>query len=296
MEMHQIRYFLAVAETLNFTRAAEECHVAQPSLSRAVRKLEEELGGDLFRRERARSHLTELGRAMLPLLRQSYEAAIAAKTHAASYGAAELAPLRLALSPTVGLELIASTLAELQRAYPGLELHLNRGSAEAMLEALEAGEVELALVADTSATWERFDRWPLFEEEFVVLSSPAHPLSGRSHVSTADVLAETLIARPYCESMPAVMAELEKRQLTLTTGHKAASDADARTMARQGMGLGLLPRSAVSDREGRPIDDLGIRRTLYVFAVVGRQRSPAASALLSLLRAADWSAEAAPAA
>jgi hypothetical protein len=62
MEMHQIRYFLAAARTLNFTHAAEECHVAQPSLSQAIKKLEEELGGLLFRRERSLTHLTDLGR------------------------------------------------------------------------------------------------------------------------------------------------------------------------------------------------------------------------------------------
>ena len=59
MEMHQVRYFLAVARVLNFTRAAEECHVAQPSLTRAIRQLEGELGGDLFRRERPHAQLTE---------------------------------------------------------------------------------------------------------------------------------------------------------------------------------------------------------------------------------------------
>ncbi len=58
MEMHQVRYFLAVCETLNFTRAAERCNLAQPSLSRAIKKLEDELGGLLFRRERNRTHLT----------------------------------------------------------------------------------------------------------------------------------------------------------------------------------------------------------------------------------------------
>src|SRR6516162_9497518 len=70
MEMHQVRYFLGVARTLNFTRAAEECNVAQPSLTRAVRQLEEELGGDLFRRERPHAQLTELGQRMQPLLQQ----------------------------------------------------------------------------------------------------------------------------------------------------------------------------------------------------------------------------------
>ena len=63
MEMHQVRYFLAVARALNFTRAAEECNVAQPSLTRAIRQLEGELGGDLFRRERPHAQMTELGLA-----------------------------------------------------------------------------------------------------------------------------------------------------------------------------------------------------------------------------------------
>ena len=68
MEMHQVRYFLAVAQLFNFTRAAEECNVTQPSLTRAIKQLEDELGGDLFRRERPKAQLTELGQRMYPLL------------------------------------------------------------------------------------------------------------------------------------------------------------------------------------------------------------------------------------
>ena len=106
MEMHQIRYFLSVAEMLNFTRAAENCHVSQPSLTRAIKKLEDELGGELFRRERARTHMTELGRTMLPLLKQSLDCAIAAKAEAERYGRGESTPLRLGLSRTVELSII----------------------------------------------------------------------------------------------------------------------------------------------------------------------------------------------
>ena len=79
MEMHQVRYFLAVARTLNFTRAAEECHVAQPSLTRAIKLLEGELGGDLFRRERPHAMLTPLGERMFPLLKQCYDSAQSAR-------------------------------------------------------------------------------------------------------------------------------------------------------------------------------------------------------------------------
>src|SRR5262245_30774573 len=129
MELHQIRYFLSVAKTLNFTQAADECHVAQPSLSRAIKLLEEELGGELFRRERSLSHLTDLGRLMLPLLTQSYESAAAAKSLAASYQKGTIAPLRLALSHTINLAVLVRPLTELVKAFPGLELQFFKGGA-----------------------------------------------------------------------------------------------------------------------------------------------------------------------
>ena len=79
MEMHQVRYFLAVAQELNFSRAAEKCNVSQPSLSRAIQQLEGELGGPLFHRERHLTHLTDLGEMVRPHLETVYEAAIKAK-------------------------------------------------------------------------------------------------------------------------------------------------------------------------------------------------------------------------
>lgn len=101
MEMHQVRYFLAVARILNFTRAAEECHVAQPSLTRAIKQLEEELGGDLFRRERNFTHLTEFGLRMQPFLQQCFDSAMAAKSLASSLKSGAVTPLPLAVSNAV---------------------------------------------------------------------------------------------------------------------------------------------------------------------------------------------------
>src|ERR671926_816521 len=115
MEMHQVRYFLAVARTLNFTRAADECNVAQPSLTRAIRQLEEELGGDLFRRERPQAQLTELGERMYPLLKQCYDSALGARSLASSIKSGEVGALKLALSRTIDLALLVPQLVELQR-------------------------------------------------------------------------------------------------------------------------------------------------------------------------------------
>ena len=95
MEMHQVRYFLAVAETLNFTRAAEQCNVSQPALTRAVQQLEEELGGLLLRRERKLTHLTDFGRLIEPHLRQLFADAEAAKTTAKKFLYLQVAQIRL---------------------------------------------------------------------------------------------------------------------------------------------------------------------------------------------------------
>ena len=119
MEMHQVRYFLAVARTLNFTRAADECHVAQPSLTRAIKLLEGELGGELFRRERPRAMLTPLGERMYPLLKQCYDSAQSARSLAAMINDGEVGSLKIAVSSSIELGLILNagqrTAPQLQR-------------------------------------------------------------------------------------------------------------------------------------------------------------------------------------
>ena len=145
VEMHQIRYFLAVSETLNLTKAAERCNVAQPSLTRAIQALEAELGGELIRRERNLSHLTELGQRVLPMLRQCYETAVSAKSVAASMRNGEVVPLSLALSHTIGLEPFEPMLQELSRVFPGLELKLHRGSRNEVVDYLKSRAAQTGL-------------------------------------------------------------------------------------------------------------------------------------------------------
>src|ERR1043165_3664472 len=128
MEMHQVRYFLAVARTLNFTKAAEECHVAQPSLTRAIKLLEGELGGDLFRRERPRAMLTPLGERMFPLLKQCYDSAQSARALAAMINDGEVGALKLAVSNTIELGLILNHVNELRKSFNDVELKILRGT------------------------------------------------------------------------------------------------------------------------------------------------------------------------
>src|SRR5215472_11915084 len=166
MEMHQVRYFLAVARTLNFTRAADECNVTQPSLTRAIKQLEAELGGDLFRRERPAAQLTELGSRMHPLLKQCYEAAVGARSLASAFRSGEVGALRIALTESVDLSLLIPFLDQIKRQFNRLEFSFLRGSGREVADMLKKGEAELGIAAGFDETWERLDVWPLFTEDF----------------------------------------------------------------------------------------------------------------------------------
>jgi DNA-binding transcriptional LysR family regulator len=155
MEMHQVRYFLAVARTLNFTRAAEECHVAQPSLTRAIKLLEGELGGDLFRRERPRTMLTPLGERMFPLLKECYDSAQSARALAAMINDGEIGALKLAVSSSIELGLILSHVNELRKSFSEIELKILRGTGPQIVEYLKAGDAELAVGTSIAEAWDR---------------------------------------------------------------------------------------------------------------------------------------------
>jgi DNA-binding transcriptional LysR family regulator len=107
--------------------------VTQPSLTRAIQKLEEEFGGPLFRRERSRTHLTDLGREILPLFETAYEAAQAAKNLAREIGKAQVAPLTLGIANTIENDDLHVLLGEIGAHLPGFELTLQSGSSEEMI-------------------------------------------------------------------------------------------------------------------------------------------------------------------
>lgn len=291
MELHQIRYFLAVCSALNFTRAAEECHVSQPSLTRAVKKLEDELGGELFRRERSRTHLTELGRVMVPFLRQSLDSAMAAKAQAVSYGRGEAAPLHLGLSATIDIRVLLPVIRELSRAMPGLELHLVRKPARDVLQLLEDGDIELCVTAVGEVVWERIDRWRLFTEDFVLLVGNDHPFAGKDAIEIAELEGQQIITRPYCEHADTISAILDERQISMEGRLEISDQSDLGVLVGEGLGVGIAPRSAAMPESVSTvaIEDAELRRTVSLIAVSGRRYSPAASGLIRLLRAADWS-------
>ena len=290
MEMHQIRYFLAVSETLNLTKAAERCNVAQPALTRAMKTLEGELGGELLRRERALSHLTELGQRMLPMLRQCYETALTAKMVAASITKGEAAPLSLVVSQTVALSYLTPMLRELLRALPGLELKLLRSSGSDIAESLKSGAAELAIAGPLDKTWSRLDELPLFEESFGLLVSRKHKLAARDKAEFEDLACERLVVNSRSEMAKELKACLETNGVAETASHQVETQEDLLALVEARLGVAIIPIGAI-ETDGIcciPLKKLNLVRKVSAYTVAGRQRAIASATLLNMLRAADW--------
>jgi DNA-binding transcriptional LysR family regulator len=291
MEMQQVRYFLAVARALHFTRAAEECNVTQPSLTRAIKQLEDELGGDLFRRERPHAIMTDLGERMQPLLKQCYESALSAKSLAASIKKGEKGSLKLVLSHTIDLSLLAAQLAELRKLFGNLELKLLRGTGIEINELLKRGDAELAVSAKIEAPWERLDCWPLFDEGFYLIAGRNHRLASRAKIDLEDLRNEHFLTRPYCEQGQQLANLLRQHDIDIERGDIVASELDLVALLQTSSDIAIVPRSvSVPDTLIRaPLPGLNLRRTVCLYGVAGRERGAAASAVMKMLRGTDWS-------
>ena len=192
MEFHQLRYFVAVAEERHFTKAARGLHVAQPSVSRAIRVLEEELGTSLFHRMKGNVALTPAGETLLPWARR-----VLADVDGATGEVRELADLlrgRLAVgaTPSLTITLLPPALAKFHSAYPGIDLVLQEAGSRDLVRELEQGALDVALVI-LPVSHETLETSPLLREELVVAVAPDHALASRRTIPIADLKGVPLV-------------------------------------------------------------------------------------------------------
>lgn len=292
MEMHQIRYFLATTRLLNFTRAADECSVSQPSLTRAIQKLEDEFGGELFRRERSRTHLTDLGRQMLPHLERTFEAAQAAKQLAKGIGRAKVVPLALGVDAAIESDTLDRILAELADCLPGFELSLSSGSSDDLIEAAMNGALDLVVVELPDNAPDRLDAWPLFDHSYHMVTRADHPLAGGEMPSLLSVREESWIDHEGngCARLKTIAAS---HGFVPIVRHRATDMAQVKQLVISGLGSAFIPRPRDDERLcAFRFADVEVRRDVILGAVAGRKRSVAADAFVRASRARSWAAAA----
>ena len=271
VQFQQLQYFVAVAETRHFTRAAELVHVAQPSLSQQIRALERELGADLFLRARGNIGLTDAGEALLPLARR-----ILADADTARHEVQELVQLRggrvrLGATPSLCTGLLPDVLRAFHDRYPGIRLMIEEGGSHDLVRLLARGALDLALVVLPLPTPSpALTTVELLREDLVVVSSPEGPSpggQGRRTVRVADL-----------ESAPLVMFRhgYDLRELTVAACRAEGFEPDFAVeggemdavlgFVRAGLGVAVVPRM-VATRAGRglrvtPLARPGLHRTI----------------------------------
>ncbi|MCW5772938.1 MAG: LysR family transcriptional regulator [Rhodospirillaceae bacterium] len=290
MEMHQIRYFLAVAETLNFTKAAEQCHVTQPALSRAIQQLENEVGGLLLRRERTLTHLTDLGRLMRPYLEQILRQTEEAKQKAKGFLKLETAELRLGVLNSIGPLNFTGFLGGFHHRHPGIRLVISEGSPARLIELLQQGELEVAIMAQPVAFPERFDVEPLYSERFMVAFPPGHDFAGLEGVRPADMNGRPYVRRLSCEYRAYIADILRDHGTTIDVVYQSEREDWVQSMVMAGLGVSSLPEFSpvLPGLMTRPYLEPAITRNVSLVTVSGRRHGPALSAFVKAVRSYDW--------
>ncbi|MFI6447109.1 LysR family transcriptional regulator [Kitasatospora sp. NPDC050543] len=266
MQLQQLRYFVAVAETRHFTRAADLVHVAQPSLSQQIRALEKELGAELFHRARGNIALTDAGEALLPLARR-----ILADTESARLAVQETVRLRrgrvrLGAPPSLCTSLVPDVLRVFRDHYPEVTLLVREGGSRDLVKALADGELDLALIITPQAGGDApaLAVTELLHEELVLVSAAPHP---RRRVRVAELRERPLVMfREGYDVREATIAACRAAGFEPTFAVEGGEMDAVLGFVRAGLGPAVVP-GMVAARSGlavTPFAGPGLGRTISV--------------------------------
>lgn len=289
MQFHQMRYFLTACDTLNFTHAAEALDVAVPTLTRGIKKLEEELGGQLFRRERHLTRLTDLGRLMAQQLRKAYEAAEAAKDLADRHRWSETR-LKIGVITTMSARHLVQYLRHLGETAPGLEICIQESHCADIAQSLEKAEIDIALLS-LPLYPDTFRAQALYDEPYDIAFAPGHRFEAMVEVPLAELEGETYVKREHCE-FPSNFEALgiDKPYRNVRVRYSTAREDWLQSMVAAGLGCTLMPRNLpiMPGLLGRPIVEPEVSRTISIVTRAGRPHSNPVKQALQCARNMTW--------
>lgn len=288
MDLQQLRYVLAVADTRNFTRAAERCFVVQSALSQRIANLERELGTALFARTSRRVELTAAGEAFLPLARQSLEAADRAATEAAAAVGHVRGRLAIGVIPTVAALNVPDVLRRFREKYPAVQIELRVAASDRLADQVAAGHLDVAFLGlPESQTPAGVNFRALVHDRHVAVLPAGHRLAAHSEVSLADLADEAFADFPS-GSPGRTQGDhaFASAKIRRTVAFEVVSAELMLDLVRHGLAAALLPSTFVKPTPElaiRPVTD-GPRRVEYL-AWSDFNPSPATRAFLDIFNA-----------
>lgn len=292
MNLRDLRYLVALADSGNFARAADTCHVSQPTLSMQIKKLEDQLGVQLFERTSKRAVPTMAAKAIIAQARVVLAEADQLRALARGAGDPFAGPLRLGVIPTLGPYLLPHLLPKIRAAHPKLRLYMREALTAELLAQLRAGKLDACLVA-LPIDEHGLELEPLFREPFVAALPAQHPLAKKKKLRQADLVGEQILLLEEGHCL--------RDQTLAVCGARRGGDDDypatsletLRQMVAAGIGITLMPAlatrtSAIGKRllVFRPFADSTPNRLIALVWRRGYARVAVLHALASLTRAA----------
>lgn len=266
------------------------CNVRQPALTKGVQKLEQELGGQLIYREHQLTHLTDLGKTILPMLERALASTEAVRRRAREFRQKEVAPLTIGLAPSISASLVLEPIAEIRKVVPGLHVELREEPPSRLVELLLEGEVNFAFVGDLDDKPDRIDDWALFEERYIAVLAPSHELAGLPVIGMEALREATILDRFNCDVAPKFHRLCFPDALP-HFHHRSSRDLHLQHLAAAGFGIVLAPEHMprLPSLKALPIEGDPVWREVRLLAVQGRRYSPALDAFVKVARLRDRS-------
>ncbi len=292
MEIHQLRYLCAVVQTGSFSRAAEKCHVAQPSLSQQILKLEEELGEPLFNRNGRRITLTAAGRMLSDRAVRILDELQQARREVVSARGLSGGRISIGALPTIAPYLFPRLLKDYCARYPDVAVTAVEDTTASLLELVDKGEVDIAF-ASPPIEDARFELEKLFTEELLLALPEGHALASKKRIRTADLEPERLILlkEGHCLS-DQVLSFCDRHAVHPRVMFRSAQIETIRGLVLAGLGVSLIP--AMARNAGGDVQPLyrslapRPTRTISLLWRKGTALSPAVEALREMMEPWDW--------
>ncbi len=286
MELYQIRYFLAVADTLNFTRASERSFVSQPALTKAVQRLEEAIGGRLLDRTKNAVQLTDLGRAMLPSLRQIYDSSLQARRLTSM----RRDLVRVGVMCTIDFQQVLPGFAQCMDNNGAVELRFRENNLEGLSDALDQGDIDIAILCSPNELPRRFNSALLFREDYVLAIGDDHRFNGRDSVALAELNREHYCFRVECEFSSYIDRLLKDRGVSLEVVQKSAREDWIQAFVRANFGVAFMPVTIAQAARLAHVRaaDCPIVRDVSVAVQAERPMTPALQSVFDALAGHEW--------
>lgn len=260
IDRYLLRYFLAVIDEGNFSRAAGRCNVSQPTLSVGIAKLERLTGRKLFDRTNRRVALTGAGAELAARARRIEAEFIAAERETAAATARPV--MRVGILTSLPASWIAEIARRCAQASAEERVEFIEGRERELIEALTRGRIDLALTL-VRADERRFTAEPVLEEGYALALSCNHRLAGRDEIAAEELAAETMIVRRHCEALAATSRHFTARGVRPFFALRTFDDARALALVEAGLGITVMPDSFRGPGFGRPrLTGFDERRTI----------------------------------